>query len=82
MRGARKELTKCGRLWSSRLAPYEASPSTDPGVRLFRTGLLTKLIHKELAINVDIYPWALERVCFHKFEKSIPGVAFLLASSV
>lgn len=33
---------------SSRLAPYEASPSTEPGVRLSRTGLLAKLMHQIL----------------------------------
>ena len=32
----------------SRYAPYEAYPYTDPGVRLSRTGLPTKLIMQTL----------------------------------
>ena len=38
---------------SSRLAPYEASPSTEPGVRLSRAGLLTKLNHQQLSVYTD-----------------------------
>ena len=39
---------------SSRPACCQTGPSTDPGVRLFRTGLLTKLIHQQLFVNTDI----------------------------
>ena len=39
---------------SSRLVPCGASPSSDPGVRLSRTGLLAKLIIQQLSVYTDI----------------------------
>ena len=38
---------------ASRLAPYGASPSSDPGVQLSCTGLLAKLMHHTLYVYTD-----------------------------
>lgn len=42
------------KVWSSRPAHFWASPSSDPGVRLFRTGLLAKLMHHALSVYADV----------------------------
>lgn len=69
-------------LWSSRLTPCGASPSPDPGVRLFRTGLLARLIHLHLSVDTDVDFWTSKRVFLQHVVESIPTIALFLASSV
>ena len=69
----------CG---SSRLAPREASPSTEPDVRLFRIRLLAKLIVQQLSVDTDKNSWTCQRIFLEKVVKPVPIIASPLASSV